>query len=136
MGFASDVERWAEKTRKKLEDAPRRIVHDLAYIAVHHTPVDTGTLRANWTIRVNEATAPFKEAARDEDGGSILSMIDAILATVRLGDVVYLLNPTPYFVYVEFGTDRAIAQPMLAPARVAYNSIVTAALRGGNAGAR
>ncbi len=128
MGFASNVTAWVDALRKRVEEMPAAITYELARVAIEHTPVDTGALRGNWTVRINHADADFRPRATDKNGHVALGALRATLETARPGDVIYLLNPTPYAHFLEFGTSMIEARPMVAPTQAAFPDILAKVL--------
>lgn len=91
-----DSSKFERSAKKYLDDIAEQIFKDLAgagqeirnYSALK-SPVDTGALRAGWQTR----------SRRTPNGGE-----------------VEVFNPVPYAGFVEYGTRRQRAQPMLRPA--------------------
>jgi phage tail tape-measure protein len=62
MQFAVDVQRWADRAGKRVEDASRTIAEAALARVKELTPVRTGTLRASWSI------VPLGEEVKTEGG--------------------------------------------------------------------
>jgi hypothetical protein len=92
--FAVDVRNWVEKAKNDVNGAFQATAL-LALARVKElTPVDTGFLRASWTI-VNADNVQGMD-------GSPASALEAV-ANLRLGDRIMLVNPAPYAMRINFG---------------------------------
>lgn len=92
--FEVQVRRWVEKAGRQAEAAFRATAEDAASRVKELTPVRTGYLRANWTaIRPGDA----------EPVEGRTPPTDELIARLRLGDKIIILNPVKYARRVEFG---------------------------------
>ena len=83
-------------------------------------PVDTGRARGNWQVSQGSPIETPLEVT-DPAGAGTLSRGTTRLLAIVLGETVWITNNVEYISYLEHGTDRMAAQPMVAPtlARVA-----------------
>jgi len=94
-----------KKTLQKLTmDAYRELIKRSA--------VDTGFLRSNWSVAVD---TPPDEAILKQGGVSIRQTTPNI--KVDVGSKVVLYNNTAYAMFLETGTLKMRAQPMVEPTR-------------------
>lgn len=91
--FAVDVRQWVEKAKGNV---------DLAYQATamlalgrvkELTPVKTGFLRASWTV----VSGGSGSATSGQEGAL------AVIANLKAGDAIALVNPAPYAMRINFG---------------------------------
>lgn len=92
--FEVQVREWVEKARRRSGAAFRATAQDAADRVKELTPVDTGFLRANWTAMRAEDVAPVE--------GRVPS-IEVVIAALRLGDKIVILNPVAYARRIEYG---------------------------------
>lgn len=95
---------------------------------VEKSPVDTGRFRANWQIGVGAAPTGTLDAT-DKDGGSTVSKIEGVAATVKADDTTYLANNLPYAVRLEDGHSQQAPSGMVGVTVVEFNDYVKSALR-------
>jgi hypothetical protein len=92
MSFASDIEKYAKKTKSTVGQVARAVKIELFSGVVSDTRVDTGRLRGNWLIQENAPAEGTKD--RVDPSGSIVS---AEIAEQSTEDgVTYLVNNLPY----------------------------------------
>jgi hypothetical protein len=92
--FAVDVRQWVEKAKGNTNGAFQATAL-LALARVKElTPVDTGFLRASWTIANGSNVAGV--------AGADQSALE-VVASLQLGDRIMLVNPAPYAMRVNFG---------------------------------
>ena len=97
MSFASDMKKWAEKTKMKEDQAIRLATVSISGDIIDRTPVDTGRLRGNWIPSVN---APIIEQT---DNTTPLTEEVQSTAAQATGKVFYLVNSLPYARVAEYG---------------------------------
>lgn len=103
--FVAALDAWI----KGVEDREDRIVRGVAEAALQRvkelTPVDTGFLRANWSVVAGGDELPVmvgpKIKQRDDQAEPVPLRID--LSWVKAGDVIRVVNPVSYARSVEFG---------------------------------
>lgn len=92
-------------------------------VAIDATPVLSGRLVSNWTLTANgpqseerETFAPVRSATKER-------MIQAV-QSIKLGDKVFIANPTSYAVFINNGTSKIQPRMMVELAVAAIPSIV------------
>ena len=94
IDFTLAVEQWVSKAKERADMAFRATTQDALALVKSLTPVQTGYLRANWTVVRNDDPQPI--AGRPVDS-------DLIINQLRLGDRLVILNPVVYAARVEYG---------------------------------
>lgn len=99
----------------------QNIAKETAQMAIDNAPEDTGALKANIVLTVNESAPEFDNS---EDYNRTISNNDDKAASIRLTDKIEIVSTAPYSLYVEEGTDKAQAQPFLRPTVDSFAAIV------------
>ncbi|MEC8039577.1 MAG: hypothetical protein VX083_15740 [Pseudomonadota bacterium] len=102
MGFAEDINRWAQRTEEKLDLAVQKIALDLFERVIMATPVDSGRARANWQVTIGTVPNGTLDLT-DKTGQATISRATATAAGLKAGDVIYLVNNLPYIQRLEDG---------------------------------
>ena len=100
--FEDDVRKFERKTDKKMEVVVRTIILRIFRKIVFKTPVDKGSLRANWQLAIGNVPNGTLEL-NDKTGTATVSKAAATLLGYDLGDTIYLANNLPYVRTVEEG---------------------------------
>lgn len=97
-----DIDRFAKRSKVKMEALARQTVQALGAEAVDRTPVDTGFLRGSWQPSIG---APADADGIEDPSGAVANgRIAAVVANMKAGDTVYMMNNAVYGKFVEFGT--------------------------------
>lgn len=96
-GLMSAFDDWVKQTNKDAEKAFRAMCLQLFAGIVVRTPVDTGRLRGNWQISLNNPVAGDLDRTANPTAEE-RSKLDA----ANLGTSVYLHNNLPYAERIEF----------------------------------
>lgn len=102
MGFAEDINRWAQHTEEKLDIAAQKIALDLFKRVILDTPVKSGRARGNWQVAIGKVPNGTLELT-DKTGQATISRATATTAGLKAGDVIYLVNNLPYIQRLEDG---------------------------------
>lgn len=102
MGFADQVQAWADKTDHKFDLAVRKISLELFSRVILRSPVDTGRFRGNWQVQIGAIPSGTLEI-EDKSGSVTISAADARTAGVVAGDVIFLVNNLSYAQRLEDG---------------------------------
>lgn len=78
---------------------------------VRRSATDTGYLRSNWSL----TTAAPPEDKKKNPGGSFSAAQPPNVSTIEIDDKVVIYNNTEYAIYLENGTAKMRAQPMVQP---------------------
>lgn len=102
-----------ENFRQELEESPMKVVKATINRAmteiVDTTPVLSGHLKYNWRGLLNVSNVDEREGV-DPSGAPTKAEIRKAINAMKRGDTFYCLNPTPYLIYVEYGTSRMAAR--------------------------
>lgn len=94
LEFSLQVEQWVALAKARSDAAFQATALDAVNTVKSLTPVDTGFLRANWTVIRNNDPIPMPgRVERPED----------VIAQIRVGDRIVIVNPVVYAARVEFG---------------------------------
>lgn len=98
-------------------------------VTVERSPVREGALRNNWRVGATELDAFEGSAELGGGEGSPpsseqIASVDAAVRSAGRFASIWLGNPLEYASYVNDGTERQAAQPMLEPAIAAANAVV------------
>jgi len=94
LEFSLQVDQWVAEAKRRQSAALQAIAWDALNQIKADTPVDTGFLRANWTVVRNNDPVPV--AGRVPDPAQVIAQIKA-------GDRVTIVNPVVYAMRIEFG---------------------------------
>jgi hypothetical protein len=113
--FALDVEKFKNKSFKKIETMVRKIALNLYKEIIRTSPVDTGLFRANNQMDVDKmnsskiyAERPPKRVSSERgvvifDAGPTIVKGESSLNRFKLGSSIYLFNNLVYAQPLEFG---------------------------------
>ena len=108
-GFAATVDAWTRETEDRIErvfkTAAQYVIEDVAM----RTPVDTGTLRASWTVTL-DAPLPLRDDIRPN---SIPQDYKLAIAGAGIGTTIYASFVAGYAIHVEYGTSRMAPRAMV-----------------------
>ena len=141
MSFALDLQRFAEKTKEKADEAVGAIVVGVAARVDERSPVGDATywispppkgyvgghFRANWQLGIG--TIPAGEVAGvDPTGEATQGRIIASIPDEAAGNVFYLVNNAPYSQRLEEGWSRQAPQGMVGLTVVEFQQVVDEAV--------
>lgn len=97
--FSADMEKFAKKLGKTLDQTHRGVVIKLFNSVIMDTPVLNGFLRGAWTISRGEPdTAP--KMRRDPNG--LITRAEVFFGAGKAGDKTFLTNSMPYAYRIEY----------------------------------
>lgn len=99
MSFASDLQQYAKKTSRSMEELAMEVTIRWFASVVTGTPVDTGRARGNWLP--SEGSARPGTTDRSDVGGA--AVIAEVNETVKGLGIHYLANNLPYIRELEYG---------------------------------
>lgn len=141
MTFALDLQRFAEKTKEKADDAVGAIVVQVAARVDMRSPVGDasywtsppppgyvgGRFRANWQLGVD--TIPAGELnVVDPTGEATRGRIFAMVPDDAAGKTYFLVNNLPYAHRLEDGYSRQAPQGMVGLTVVEFQQVVREAV--------
>jgi hypothetical protein len=99
--FAATLDRFTVRSMDHADAVRRAVTIKLLSSVVMDTPVDTGRLRANWTL---SRVAPVFVATEQTDpaGQMTLQLISDGVAKSKFGETLWLTNSLPYAARIEF----------------------------------
>lgn len=107
MTFRLEIDRWVSKVKVDMDEAFRGLALEVARRIINRTPVASGNAKGNWVAAVN-AAPPRGDGPDDTDGAATLARIAAVIATAKVGDVIYISNNADYAHALEWGaSDKA-----------------------------
>lgn len=101
--FSAQINKICFKTVKRMSTVKKKIAYDLAKKIMERSPVDEGTLRANWFCTINQPYGDAPVKATDKDGSATLEKINDVIKTTKIGDVIYITNATNQAHMNEYG---------------------------------
>lgn len=105
MTFESDLERYARRVGKSLDETCRSITIKWFSSTIRSTPVDTGRLMGNWQASQD---APMSGVTADVDKVGNATISKFIRKIGGAGSVNYLVNNLDYAEKIEYGgSDKA-----------------------------
>jgi len=98
MSFTSDIRSASKILNESMEDTSRNVIQALFKGVIQSTPADTGRLRGNWGVGVNNSNT----GNRNRTGAS--GAIGEVKSKVTGRPAKYwLVNNLPYAVVAEYG---------------------------------
>jgi hypothetical protein len=132
--FSRQVESFVKATKERANEVVRKTALGLLANVVESSPVDTGRFRGNWQVGIGARPSGTTET-EDKDGSGVVTAAASELASVKLGDTVYLTNNLPYARRLEFGhsaqAPRGMVRVALANRREILGEAVKDAKEGG-----
>lgn len=128
--FSADLKRFAEATKRNLNDAVRGVVLELGTRIVQRSPVDTGRFRGQWQIaaggpdiRTNE---PFdKQALGSPPSAATFARWQGEVNAATIGSTFYITNSLPYARKLEYeGWSSQAPAGMVRVTVVEYGQII------------
>lgn len=107
MSFESDLELYARRVGKSLDETCRSITIKWFSSTIMSTPVDTGRLRGNWQAS-QEAPASGTTEDIDKNGSATISKF--IRKIGGAGSVNYLVNNMDYAEKIEYGASGGMVR--------------------------
>lgn len=113
-----DISKWVEKGAEAARLKAIDVCLEAAEGVIDKTPVDTGFCRAMWSAQINDLPTTTVDKPADYQGdGAAAAMPAEIAATViglKLGDRVWISNPTVYAPRLENGHSQQAPSGMVA----------------------
>jgi hypothetical protein len=85
-----------------MDTLARRVAEDIFRNVILETPVDKGGARANWQPSIGSPAVGTVNAT-DTSGAATMAKVQAKIATMDAGDIIYLTNNLPYILKLEEG---------------------------------
>jgi len=97
----TDPSKWVEKVKDAPLDAIKMACFQTFSNVVLTTPVDTGAARGSWLCSLDQPAEG--EGEPDKSGRATIDRIQAVLATMKGDQSVFLASNLPYIKMLEFG---------------------------------
>ncbi len=146
MGFAEDIQAWADKAKRDRDNVIAEVVTDLSTAIIDRTPIGdvsiwetppTGKRRAEYRpgTLVNSWYSVLGEigtlSTRSPNTSGVASLAQlAAIAPFAPGKIFSFVNPAPYTRRVEFGHSTQAPTGMVRLTAARFQQIVEAAIRG------
>lgn len=125
MGFASDIEKWAELTKQDIETVVKKTAIDMFSSVIFLSPVDTGRFINNWRLSIGKVDPTVNLEAIGKSKDPIYSRIQAEISGFKLGDVVYFSNNLPYAIPLEYGHSEQRPDGMVRQTVATFQKVVS-----------
>ena len=105
--FSADLKKFAEATKRNLNDTVRGVVLELGTRIVQRSPVDTGKFRGNWQLTVGgpdiRTNEPFdKQELGSSPSAGTFDRWKGEIGAATIGSTFYITNSLPYARRLEY----------------------------------
>jgi len=127
--FQADLERFAAKTKRNLNQVVQGVVLELGTRIVQRSPVDTGKFRGNWQVNAGGPDIRTNEPFDKQPLGSPPSAFtferwqDHVQAST-IGSTFYITNSLPYARQLEYGSSQQAPAGVVRVTVVEYQQII------------
>jgi hypothetical protein len=101
MSFASDMKKWAEKTKQDHRSVYTTVIFQLNDFVIGETPVKLGQARGGWLAGVD--SIPSGEGTPDLTGEATIAAANEI-ASSAYGSIYVLVNNVKHIRKLEYGS--------------------------------
>ena len=115
MGFAEDIAKWAEKTKRTRDEVVTEVVIDMATAVIDRTPIGDvsiwnskppagyrpGTMVNSWHSEIGQVGNNAVRSPSTSGPASLAQL--AAVAQMAPGNLFTFTNPAPYARRIEFG---------------------------------
>ena len=113
---------------RRMTDVQRRIALDAFGRVVRRTPVDTGRARGSWGVAIGQPR-PGPRDREDKDGSQAMAEVQNAIATMQLGDRIFLVTSLEYMPVLETGSSGQAPAGMVRITRNEIQPMADAAVR-------
>lgn len=128
MSFASDLEKFAQKTQRNIDEVIRASIISMGTQVVYMSPVDTGRFRGNWHVSIDILDRTIF-ADVDPSGQQTIAEISAGISDFEAGQIAYLTNNLPYAQVLEYGYSKQAPGGMVRLTVARFQSTINEAVR-------
>lgn len=107
--FTLDLTNFKLKTEQRAEQVCRKIVLQALTLIVTRSPVDTGRFRANNSVSIGSLPSDSSLDV-DKSGSATISRGGNVLASLKLGDTMFVYNNVAYALALEYGHSKQAPQ--------------------------
>jgi len=112
----------ALKVEKRMaKQINQKLAMDAFTNVVRRSPVLNGYLRHNWDVSID--VRPVDEELKPEKGKTYSEPEKPVLKEIKWNSIIIIYNNTIYAVYIENGTEKMEAQPMVAPTEIEMQKV-------------
>lgn len=101
MGFARDLERFAEKQKARMDEVLIAGLLDISEKVITSTPIETGRTRGAWIASI-DSFSTMVPLSKDKNGSKTLAKIKRVLKKAP-GHTFYLTNSVSWIRLLEYG---------------------------------
>ena len=133
--FSADLKKFAEATKRNLNDTVRGVVLELGTRIVQRSPVDTGKFRGNWQLTVGgpdiRTNEPFdKQALGSSPSAGTFDRWKGEIGAATIGSTFYITNSLPYARRLEYeGWSQQAPAGMVRITVVEYGKIIESVVK-------
>ncbi len=146
MGFAEDIQKWADRAKRDRDTVIAEVVTDLSTAIIDRTPIGdvsiwktppTGKQRAayrpgalvnSWHSSIGQVGSVSMRSPNTSGAASLANL--AAVAQFASGNLFTFVNPAPYARRIEFGWSTQAPAGMVRLTTARFQQIVEAAIRG------
>lgn len=126
--FSLDLSRLVKKAKGNLDLVTQKVTFDLFEAVILKSPVLTGRFRANWQASAGTYGSTPVDSV-DPTGASAISGMSSVALHTPAGSTVYLTNPLPYSIPLEYGYSQQAPQGMVRVTVTEYQARVNQIVR-------
>lgn len=123
MSFESDLQRHVRNAEKKAAVFIIKISFEAFKRIINKTPVKLGRARGNWQADINNYPSGQVNTL-DSSGGTTENKMKSKVVSVKIGDIIYLVNNVPYILKLEDGGSKQAPQGMVKTTMAEIQNIV------------
>lgn len=112
--FRVDLSKFDDLVEEEGKQLKRKVAIAVLKGCIGRTAVDTGHCRGNWQVSFGSPSRTVVNA-QDPAGQQTFMRGYTKLLEVELAPTIWVVNNVDYVSYLEHGTEKMAAQPMVAP---------------------
>lgn len=112
MSFGVTINTAIVNMNNEMEKIVRGTLIDISSSVIMMTPVDEGTLRANWIASLGSPQLEVLDQ-QDINGGRTINAANSQLQNMLIGQDYFLSNSMPYARAIEYGHSKQASQGMV-----------------------
>lgn len=131
MSFSVDISRFVALANARVDIVIRKVSLDIFRRVILKSPVDTGRFKGNWQAAIGNVPQGVLELEDKSPNGTAgtatMSRLDASIAGVKGGDVIYFVNNLPYAERLEYGWSKQAPNGVLIASILEWDAVVNKA---------
>lgn len=128
MSFAKDLEKFAQKTQRSMDQVVRGTLLTMGKNIILASPVDSGRFRSNWHVTFDIPDSVTFETV-DRSGAATIAQVTAAMSDFELGQVAFFINNLPYAIPLEYGHSKQAPGGMVRIETARFQAAVRDAVR-------